>query len=327
MCQELLGHVLEHATPHRSPADAVDASAPQHRPVGDGADVHVEDGAADRIPARRDAFREHARAVRDVETACAANASARIVRACRGSRTSVDAATRPKPSASATSSPAPGTCLVGRPRIRGRRRPSAARSSAAICASRSSAIEPIGGRDRNRRRAQTLPGESGGERERRDQDVCASASDMHRAAHVGRKFSGSMPKSAGSTGDDDAVELRCRRGPAPRDSARTADRGAGPAASNRTRTRGRYGSGACTRATTATSPVLEPHQVARRIDAEQLHEPPHQVLVELRAVVALQHGEDALGREGLLIGALRPHRVVDVGDAAQHRADVERTAA
>ena len=68
----------------------------------------------------------------------------------------------------------------------------------------------------------------------------------------------------------------------------------------------------------------QPHEVAGRIDAEQLHEAAHEVLIELRAVVALQHGQDAVGRKRLLVGALRAHRVVDVGDAAQHRAEVER---
>ena len=40
----------------------------------------------------------------------------------------------------------------------------------------------------------------------------------------------------------------------------------------------------------------------------------------------LQHRQDALGRKGLLVLALRSHRIVDVGDAAQHRAEVQRRA-
>ena len=71
----------------------------------------------------------------------------------------------------------------------------------------------------------------------------------------------------------------------------------------------------------------QPDQVARRVDAEQLHEPADQVLIELRAFVALQHGEDAIGRKGLLIRALRPHRVVDIRDRAQHRSEVQSTRA
>ncbi len=51
------------------------------------------------------------------------------------------------------------------------------------------------------------------------------------------------------------------------------------------------------------------------------------MLVELLAVLALHYFEDAIGWKRLLIGALRAHRVVDVGDAAQHRADVESGAA
>ena len=110
----------------------------------------------------------------------------------------------------------------------------------------------------------------------------------------------------------------------PRDCARSADRGG---CRRGRRARGPAGGrdpGACTRVTTATSPVVRRTSVARRIDAEQLHEAAHEVLIELGAVVALQHRQDALGRERLLVGALRPHRVVDVGDAAQHRRDVER---
>ena len=38
----------------------------------------------------------------------------------------------------------------------------------------------------------------------------------------------------------------------------------------------------------------QPHQVAWRVDAQKLHETPDEVLIELRAVVALQHREDAL---------------------------------
>src|SRR3954447_7533445 len=56
----------------------------------------------------------------------------------------------------------------------------------------------------------------------------------------------------------------------------------------------------------------QPHQVAGGVDAEQLDESPHQVLIELRAVVALEHREDAIGRVRLLIRALRAHGVVDV---------------
>mgnify|MGYP003694298329 CR=1 FL=1 len=73
--------------------------------------------------------------------------------------------------------------------------------------------------------------------------------------------------------------------------------------------------------------VVEAHQVARRIDAEQLREAAHQVLIELLcrrcASCTARMRSD---RERLLIGALRSHRVVDVGDAAQHGAEVEAAA-
>ena len=69
--------------------------------------------------------------------------------------------------------------------------------------------------------------------------------------------------------------------------------------------------------------VVEAHEIAGRVDAEQLREAAHQMLIELLAVAALHHFENAIRRERLLIGALRSHRVVDVGDAAQHGADVE----
>ena len=69
--------------------------------------------------------------------------------------------------------------------------------------------------------------------------------------------------------------------------------------------------------------IVEAYEVAGRIDAEQLREAPHQVLVELVAVVALHHFENAIRRERLLVRALRAHRVVDIGDAAELRADVQ----
>jgi hypothetical protein len=44
----------------------------------------------------------------------------------------------------------------------------------------------------------------------------------------------------------------------------------------------------------------EADEIARAVDAEQLREAPDQVLIELRPFVALQHAEDAIGRESLL---------------------------
>ena len=52
---------------------------------------------------------------------------------------------------------------------------------------------------------------------------------------------------------------------------------------------------------------VKTHQVADGVDAEQLHEPPDEVLIELLPVVAFHHLEDAIGRERLLIRALRTH--------------------
>ena len=69
--------------------------------------------------------------------------------------------------------------------------------------------------------------------------------------------------------------------------------------------------------------VVEAHQIADRVDAHQLHESPHQVLIELLAVVPLQYGEDAVGRKSRLIHPMRSHRVVHVGDAAQRRGKIE----
>ena len=68
---------------------------------------------------------------------------------------------------------------------------------------------------------------------------------------------------------------------------------------------------------------VEPHEIADRINAEQLHEAANQMLIELLAVVALQHREDPLRRKRLLILALRAHRVIHVCDAAQHRREVQ----
>jgi hypothetical protein len=47
------------------------------------------------------------------------------------------------------------------------------------------------------------------------------------------------------------------------------------------------------------------------------------MLIELRPVVALQHRDDPVGRERLLVGPLGPHGVVHVRDPAEHRAEVE----
>src|SRR3954471_10595466 len=63
-------------------------------------------------------------------------------------------------------------------------------------------------------------------------------------------------------------------------------------------------------------------EIARRVDAEQLHETANQVLIELRPFVFLEDGDDPVCRVRLLIRALRAHRVVDVGDGAQHRTQV-----
>ena len=57
---------------------------------------------------------------------------------------------------------------------------------------------------------------------------------------------------------------------------------------------------------------IEPHEIARWINADELREPADQVLIELLAVVPLQHREDAVCRKRLLIRALRSHRVVDI---------------
>ncbi len=68
---------------------------------------------------------------------------------------------------------------------------------------------------------------------------------------------------------------------------------------------------------------VETDQIACRVNAGELDEPPNQVLVELLAVVALQHDEDAIGGKRLLVHALRAHGVVHVRDADEHRGDVE----
>ena len=44
---------------------------------------------------------------------------------------------------------------------------------------------------------------------------------------------------------------------------------------------------------------VESHEIACGIDTDELDEPAHEVLIELLAVVSLQHGEDAVGRERL----------------------------
>ena len=69
---------------------------------------------------------------------------------------------------------------------------------------------------------------------------------------------------------------------------------------------------------------VESHEIAGRVDADQLNESAYQVLVELLAVVALEDSLDAVGRERLLVFALRAHGVVDIRDGAQHRRDVQR---
>ncbi len=68
---------------------------------------------------------------------------------------------------------------------------------------------------------------------------------------------------------------------------------------------------------------VEPDEIAHRINTNQLREAPHEVLIELRAIIALQDGEDAIGREGLLVHPLRSHRVVHVGDPAERRPEIE----
>ena len=71
---------------------------------------------------------------------------------------------------------------------------------------------------------------------------------------------------------------------------------------------------------------VESYEVARRVHTDELREATHEVLIELRPVLASQHGQDAVGRKRLLVGTLRPHGVVHVRDAAEHRAEVERGA-
>jgi hypothetical protein len=75
--------------------------------------------------------------------ACAANASARMVSACRGSRTNVVAATTKNPAASATSKPTPGCAswATARPMYAPA---DSANSNAANCANRSSATRRSG---------------------------------------------------------------------------------------------------------------------------------------------------------------------------------------
>ena len=68
---------------------------------------------------------------------------------------------------------------------------------------------------------------------------------------------------------------------------------------------------------------IQLHEISDRIYTQQLHEAANQILIELLAVVPLKNGKNAFRREGLLILALRAHRVVHVGDAAQHRREIQ----
>ena len=71
---------------------------------------------------------------------------------------------------------------------------------------------------------------------------------------------------------------------------------------------------------------IELHEIPGRIDADQLHEPAHEMLIEPPPVARAEYGQNPIGRERLLVMALGSHGVVDVGDAAEHRRDVERVA-
>ena len=89
-------------------------SSSQDRQIAEGTDEHIVDRAADRdtSAARWHPGSQPGRCATS-STACAANASASTVSACRGSRTSVDAATMRKPTANATSKPTPCCAFVG----------------------------------------------------------------------------------------------------------------------------------------------------------------------------------------------------------------------
>ena len=63
------------------------------------------------------------------------------------------------------------------------------------------------------------------------------------------------------------------------------------------RTRGRYGIGRVGLEHDGNLAGVEPHEISRGIDADQLDEAAHQILIELLAVVPLQHRQDAVGRE------------------------------
>src|SRR5207237_1213486 len=69
---------------------------------------------------------------------------------------------------------------------------------------------------------------------------------------------------------------------------------------------------------------VETHDVAGGINPYELNKTPDEMLVELAPFLRFQDGENPVRGERLLIAALAPHGVVDVGDAAQHRADVQR---
>ena len=67
-------------------------------------------------------------------------------------------------------------------------------------------------------------------------------------------------------------------------------------------------------------------QVADRVDADQLHKSSDEILLELRAVVTLQHRENTIGWRRVLVHTLGSHGVVDVRDAGEHGRQVERGA-
>ena len=98
----------------------------QDREIAEGADEHVVNRAADRVPARRDGFRQQAAGPWATSTtACAANASARTVSACRGSRTSVEAGDDEEADGERDVEADALLRVRGRPRSRCRRRRSA----------------------------------------------------------------------------------------------------------------------------------------------------------------------------------------------------------
>src|SRR5262249_34524414 len=68
---------------------------------------------------------------------------------------------------------------------------------------------------------------------------------------------------------------------------------------------------------------IETNERAGRIDANELNEPTNEMPIELLTVIAFEHGKDPIGRKCLLVPALGAHGIVDIRDAAEHRAEVQ----